>query len=78
LVAIFAAPSLRRATTVIGLSREVPPARQAVANVVYVSGDVTDARTITPDKFRASKPCFTLSASFRRFGGAARPSRQFT
>ncbi len=45
---------------VIGLSREVPPARQAVANVVYVSGDVTEARTITPDKFAGAEAVFHL------------------
>ncbi len=45
---------------VIGLSREIPPARQAVPNVVYVSGDVTDARTITPDKFAGCDAVFHL------------------
>ena len=45
---------------VIGLSREVPPARQAVPNVVYVSGDVTNALTITPDKFTGCDAVFHL------------------
>jgi NADH dehydrogenase len=32
------------------MARHVPPAHQAIPNVVYVSGDVTEAATLTPDK----------------------------
>lgn len=46
--------------SVVGLSREVPGANQAVPGVVYVSGDVTDARTITPDKFAGCEAVFHL------------------
>lgn len=45
---------------VIRLSREVPPAHQAIPSVVYVSGDVTQAATITLDKFAGCNAVFHL------------------
>jgi len=36
--------------TIVGLSRDVPPAHRAIPSVTYVSGDVAQAATLTPDK----------------------------
>ena len=45
---------------VVGLTREIPTASHALPNVVYVSGDVTQAATVTPDKFAGVEAVFHL------------------